>query len=177
MPESQGVLVWPKNAPTLSVLVEEDRLPLVDGSVDRLLAVHCLEAAERTRPLLREMWRVLSPEGRLMLVVPNRRGVWATLDNTPFGQGRPYSRRQLETLLVDALFTPLDWGGALYLPPFGRQMLLRSATAWERMGAALSPAFAGVIIAEARKELIAPIGKPAKARVLRQLVPLGGRSG
>ena len=177
MPDDQGALVWPRDAPTLSVLVDEARLPLADGSVDRLLAVHCLEVAERVRPLLREMWRVLSPEGRLMLVVPNRRGVWARLDNTPFGQGRPYSRRQLEVLLRDALFTPLDLSGALYLPPVERQMLLRSATAWERVGSALSPAFSGVIIAEARKELIAPIGKPAKARALRDFVAIGGRTG
>jgi SAM-dependent methyltransferase len=177
MPDDQGALVWPRDGPTVSVLVDEARLPLADGSVDRLLAVHCLEVAERVRPLLREMWRVLSPEGRLMLVVPNRRGVWARLDYTPFGQGRPYSRRQLEMLLRDAMFTPLDLSGALYLPPVGRQMLLRSATAWERVGSALSPAFSGVIIAEARKELIAPIGKPAKARALRDFVSIGGRAG
>jgi len=177
MPDNQGALVWPRDGLTLSVLVDEGRLPLADGSVDRLLAVHCLEMAERVRPLLREMWRVLSPEGRLMLVVPNRRGVWARLDNTPFGQGRPYSRRQLEVLLRDALFTPLDLSGALYLPPVGRKMLLRSATAWERVGSAMSPAFSGVIIAEARKELIAPIGKPAKARALRDFVAIGGRTG
>jgi len=176
MPESQGAIVWPKNAPTLSVLAQEDRLPLADGSVDRLLAVHCLEMAERVRPLLREMWRVLSPEGRLMLVVPNRRGVWARFDKTPFGQGRPYSRRQLEALLTGAMFTPIDWSGALYMPPVGRRMLLRSGTAWERVGAVLSPAFSGVIIAEARKELVAPIGKPAKARALRGLVPAGNRT-
>jgi SAM-dependent methyltransferase len=173
MPEAQGALAWPRSAPTLSVLVQEDRLPLPDGSVDRLLALHCLEMAERTRPLLREIWRVLSPEGRLMLIVPNRRGVWARLDNTPFGQGRPYSRRQLEALLAEALFTPLDWSGALYVPPVGRRVLLRSATAWERVGAVVSPAFSGVVIAEARKELVAPIGKPAKARALRGLVPAG----
>jgi SAM-dependent methyltransferase len=158
------------------VLVQEDRLPLADGSVDRLLAVHCLEMAERVRPLLREIWRVLTPEGRLMLVVPNRRGVWARLDNTPFGQGRPYSRRQLDALLVEAMFTPLDWGGALFMPPVGRRMLLRSATAWERVGAVVSPAFSGVVIAEARKELVAPIGKPVKARALRGLVSAGGRA-
>ncbi len=177
MPEAQGAIVWPREAPVMSVLVEEGRLPLADGSVDRLLAVHCLEVAERGRQLLREIWRVLSPEGRLMLVVPNRRGVWARLDNTPFGQGRPFSRRQLEALLIEALFTPLEFGGALYMPPLNRRMLLRSATAWERMGAALSPAFSGVIIAEARKELIAPIGKPAKARARRGLVPAGARAG
>lgn len=174
MPHSQGAVVWPRDGKTLSVLVEEDRLPLPDGSVDRLLGVHCLEVAERGRPLLREMWRVLAPEGRLMLIVPNRRGVWARLDNTPFGQGRPYSRRQLESRLVDALFTPFDWGGALFVPPIGRRMLLRSAPAWERMGANVSPAFAGVFIVEARKEVVAPIGKPAKGRVLRDFVPIRG---
>jgi SAM-dependent methyltransferase len=159
----------------MSALVEEDRLPLANGSVDRLLVVHCLEVAERARPLLREIWRVLSPEGRLMLIVPNRRGVWARLDNTPFGQGRPYSRRQLEELLAEAMFTPIDWGAALFLPPLNRRMLLRSATAWERVGTAVSPAFAGVIIAEARKELIAPIGKPIKARRRPSLVPASVR--
>jgi len=174
MPHSQGAVVWPREGRTLSVLVEEDRLPLPDGSVDRLLGVHCLEVAERGRPLLREMWRVLAPEGRLMLIVPNRRGVWARLDKTPFGQGRPYSRRQLESLLINALFTPFDWGGALFIPPIGRRMLLRSAPAWERMGANVSPAFAGVIIVEARKEVVAPIGKPAKARTLRNLMPIRG---
>jgi SAM-dependent methyltransferase len=177
MPETQGAVVWPKDGPAMSALVEEDRLPLADGSVDRLLAVHCLEVAERARPLLREMWRVLAPEGRLMLVVPNRRGVWARLDNTPFGQGRPYSRRQLEALLSEAMFSPLEWGGALFVPPFNRQVLIRSATAWERVGAAVSPAFAGVIIAEARKELIAPIGKPVKARTLRGMAPAVVRPG
>ncbi len=171
MPESQGAVVWPRKAPVQSVLVEDVRLPLADGCVDRLIAVHCLEVAEGTRHLLREMWRVLSPEGRLMLVVPNRRGVWARLDNTPFGQGRPYSRRQLEDLLVEALFTPMDWSGALYFPPLGKRMLLRSATAWERLGAGISPAFSGVLIVEARKELMAPIGKAAKVRTLRLLVP------
>jgi SAM-dependent methyltransferase len=174
MPEAQGALVWPKSAPTQCVLVQEDRLPLADGSVDRLLAVHCLEMAERVRPLLREIWRVLSPEGRLMLVVPNRRGVWARLDNTPFGHGRPYSRRQLDALLTEAMFTPLDLGGALFMPPVDRRVLLRSATAWERVGAMVSPAFSGVVIAEARKELVAPIGKVSKVRSLRGLVPAAG---
>jgi SAM-dependent methyltransferase len=136
-----------------------------------LLAVHCLEVTDGTRQLLREMWRVLAPEGRMILVVPNRRGVWARLDNTPFGHGRPYSRRQLDELLINAMFTPLDWGGALFFPPLGRQIVLRSSIAWERVGASVSPAFSGVLIVEASKELMAPIGRPAKSRRLRQLMP------
>lgn len=178
MPDTIGAARWPREGPGQSVLVTDDRLPLADGSVDRLLAVHCLEVAEHTRHLLREMWRILAPEGRMILIVPNRRGVWARLDNTPFGQGRPYSRRQLEQLLIGAMFTPIDWGGALYFPPLGRQMLLRSSTAWERVGTSVSPAFCGVLIVEASKELVAPIGTPVKVRALRKpvLQTLGARN-
>ncbi len=177
MPDSQGAARWPREGASHTVLVDDDRLPLPDGSVDRLLVVHCLEVAEHTRHLLREMWRVLAPEGRVILVVPNRRGVWARLDNTPFGQGRPYSRRQLDHLLTGAMFSPLDWGGALYFPPLGRRMLLRSSTAWERLGEGMSPAFCGVLIVEASKELVAPMGKPMKVRALRKpvLQHLGAR--
>lgn len=174
MPVAQGALVWPDNGPRMSVLVEEDQLPLPDNSVDRLLAVHCLETADRPRALLREMWRVLTPQGRLMMVVPNRRGVWARLDRTPFGQGQPYSRSQLEQLLDEAMFSPYDWSVALYVPPLESRMVMRSATAFERVGARLSPGFGGVIIVEARKELAAPIAKRARARVLGRLVTVPG---
>lgn len=172
MPAAQGALVWPNEGKTASVLVEEDQLPLPDNSVSRMLVVHALEVAERPASLLREIWRALEPEGRLMMVVPNRRGVWARTDATPFGQGRPFSRGQLEHLLTDALFTPTDWGNALHFPPLKRPLLLKSALTWERAGAKLGSAFAGVIIVEAKKELIAPIAKPARARVLRQFVPV-----
>lgn len=174
MPAEQGALMWPAKGPVHSVLVEEETLPLLDASVDYMLAVHCLEASERARPLLREMWRVLKPEGRLLIVVPNRRGVWARMETTPFGHGRPYSSAQLERLLADALFTPVEWGAALYLPPIDRPLVLRSAMWLERMGARLWPAFAGVVIVEAKKELVAPIGKGSRVRVLEDLVPAAG---
>lgn len=174
MPANQGALVWPSQGNVLSVMVDEAMLPLPDASVDDLLCVHCLEVAERAGPLLREMWRVLAPEGRLLIVVPNRRGLWARFDTTPFGHGRPYSRGQLEKLLTDALFTPMLWTSALYMPPMDRKWLLRWATAFERVGARLWPGFAGVIIVEARKELMGavPKGKPVKGKA--GLVPARG---
>jgi SAM-dependent methyltransferase len=162
MPATQGALVWPAGDSVQSVLVEEALLPLADACLDRLLAVHCLEATERSAPLLREIWRVLKPEGRLLLVVPNRRGVWTRLDITPFGHGRPYSRGQLERLLNEALFTPLEWTGALYMPPINRPFILRWSTVFERLGARMWPGFAGVMIVEARKELMGAI--PARAK-------------
>jgi SAM-dependent methyltransferase len=169
MPAHQGALVWPQPGNVLSVLVDENMLPLADSSVDLLLCVHCLEVAENTRLTLREMWRVLAPEGRLLLIVPNRRGLWARFDTTPFGHGRPYSRGQLERLLSEALFTPIEWTSALYMPPLNRYWAVRWATVFERMGARAWPGFAGVIIVEARKELVGalPRAAPAKGKLLR----------
>jgi SAM-dependent methyltransferase len=172
MPMGQGALVWPGNGPTLTAMVDEEQLPLPDNSVDRLLAVHCLETVERARPVLREIWRVLAPEGRLLLIVPNRRSIWARLEATPFGHGHPYSGTQLERLLADALLTPVEWGNALHVPPIERRMVLRSAPAFERVGGRYSPAFAGVIIVEAKKEVMAALGTPAAARRLGRLVTL-----
>lgn len=175
MPSAQGALVWPADGLVRSVLVEEDQLPIPDNCVDRLLAVHCLENSERVQPLLREIWRVLAPEGRVLLIVPNRRGVWARRDFTPFGQGRPYSRSQLETLLVQSLFTPTAWSGALYFPPFDRKILRQAAPAIERAGKRLSAAFAGVTLVEAKKEVMAPTGVArASPRVLRDFVTVRG---
>lgn len=174
MPANQGALVWPPTGNGHTVMVEEAMLPLPDACVDRLLAVHCLETSESVRALLREIWRVLSPEGRLLLVVPNRRGVWARLDTTPFGHGRPYSRGQLERLLTDALFTPLEWTNALFMPPIDRHWLVRWATAFERVGARLWPGFAGVIIVEARKELMGAVPKAAPARRVERLATAQG---
>jgi SAM-dependent methyltransferase len=168
MPAPQGVVRWPSTRPALAALVEEDELPLTDSAVDRVLLIHALEMSPDPAELLREVWRVLAPGGRLLAVVPNRRGLWARMDTTPFGQGRPYSRSQITQLLRETWFTPTGWGEALYVPPIGRAWFLRSAVAWERTGATLSAPFAGVHIVEATKQVYRAI--PAR-RERRRLVP------
>jgi SAM-dependent methyltransferase len=168
MPAAQGVVRWPSARPALAALVEEDELPLTDSAVDRVLLIHALEMSSDPTELLREAWRVLAAGGRLLAVVPNRRGLWARMDTTPFGQGRPYSRTQITQLLRDTWFTPTGWGEALYVPPIPRGWFLRSAVAWERTGATLSAPFAGVHIVEATKQVYRAI--PAR-REKRKLVP------
>lgn len=168
MPAPQGVVKWPSARPTLSALVEELELPLTDAAVDRVLLVHALENSRDPEALLREVWRVLAPGGRLLAVIPNRSGIWARADTTPFGHGRPYSRSQITHLLRETWFTPSGWGEALYLPPVARSWFLRSAVAWERSGATISAPFAGVHIVEATKQVYRAI--PAR-RERRRLVP------
>ncbi|MGA2893513.1 MAG: methyltransferase domain-containing protein [Xanthobacteraceae bacterium] len=168
MPATQGVIRWPSSRAALAALVEEDELPLTDSAVDRVLLIHALELSADPVELLREAWRVLAAGGRLLVVVPNRRGVWARMDTTPFGHGRPYSRAQITQLLRDAWFTPTGWDEALYVPPISLSWFLRSAVAWERTGATLSAPFAGVHIVEATKQVYRAI--PAR-REKRRLVP------
>jgi len=169
MPAPQGVVRWPSTRPALAALVEEDALPLTDSAVDRVLLVHALEMSSDPVELLREVWRVLAPGGRLLAVVPNRRGLWARMDTTPFGYGRPYSRSQINQLLRESWFTPTGSEEALYVPPLARGWFLRSAPAWERTGATLSAPFAGVHIVEAAKQVYRVI--PAR-RERRRLVPV-----
>jgi SAM-dependent methyltransferase len=173
MPAPQGVVRWPSTRPALAALVEEDELPLTDAAVDRVLLVHALEMSTDPAELLREAWRVLAAGGRLLAVVPNRRGVWARLDTTPFGHGRPYSRSQITHLLRDTWFTPTGWGEALYVPPIPRGWFLRSAVAWERTGATLSAPFAGVHIVEATKQVYRAIpARREKRRLVQVLKPV-----
>ena len=168
MPAAQGVVKWPSSRASLTSLVEELDLPLSDAAVDRALLVHALEMSRDAEALLREVWRVLAPGGRLLAVIPNRRGIWARTDTTPFGHGRPYSRSQITALLRETWFTPTGWGEALYVPPISRTWFLRSAPAWERTGATLSAPFAGVHIVEATKQVYRAI--PTR-REKRRLVP------
>jgi len=156
MPAHQGVVSWP-SGPPLTALCDEDSLPFADASFDRILVVHGLEGADAIRPLLRQLWRVLAPEGRMLLVVPNRASLWAQLERSPFALGRPFSRGELDRMLRDALFEPLRWDRALYLPPLHGRSLVRSGNAWERVLRRLLPALSGVHLVEAGKSLYRPV--------------------
>lgn len=165
MPASLGVLGWSPEARNLVTLADEGELPFADYSIDRVLLVHALETTEQVGPMLKEVWRVLAGGGRVLVVTPNRRGIWARLDLTPFGSGRPYTMSQLSRLLRDEQFTPVGSETALFIPPARKRMILRSAQAWERLGRRWFPSFAGVVLVEATKQIYA---KPTPARAPRR---------
>lgn len=167
-PAQAGVARWPLGARNLSCTAEEDALPFADLSFDRILLVHGLETAENARRLLREIWRVLKDDGRLLVVAPNRRGVWAYIEATPFGHGQPYSPGQVGRLLAAALFRVERRDTALYIPPTNLRLILRSAKLLERTGRRYLPGLAGVTLTEAVKEAYAAL--PLRAVRQRRLV-------
>jgi SAM-dependent methyltransferase len=171
MPARMGVEHWPHSSTnststhntstnraltSLSALVEPSELPLPDASIDRVVIVHALETSDAPHDLLSEVSRILAPGGRLLLIVPNRAGLWARFDTTPFGEGRPYSQGQLMALLRECSLTPHTWAEALFMPPFERRLILRSSLVWEKMGRYV-PWLAGVHLIDASKQLYRPV--------------------
>ncbi|MCP5072476.1 MAG: class I SAM-dependent methyltransferase [Rhodobacteraceae bacterium] len=157
MPGPQGVMPWPDGMANHSVLVEETQWSIATGSLDRLIVLHGLDTCENPTALLDEIWRVLGPGGRALFVVPNRSGIWARRDVTPFGYGSPYSLNQLETQLQIHRFLPLQHASVLFTPPSHRPFFIRSAPLWERIGHHMPMAIAaGVVMVEVTKQVHAP---------------------
>src|SRR3569833_3450928 len=162
MPGRQGASSWPREGPSHTVLCDPLEMPLTDAAVVFIIAVHAFEHIGDAEELMRELWRVAAPNARFSVVVPRRRGLWAAADNTPFGDGNPFSRSQVERLLRDHSFVPEAWREALYLPPTSRPLLIKWARFFERFLRLFGPAFAGVIVVSAKKELFPAVPRRKK---------------
>jgi SAM-dependent methyltransferase len=165
MPGPQGVMPWPAGMANTSVLCEETLWPLETGRVDKLVLLHGLETCERPSDLLEECWRVLGPGGKALFIVPNRAGLWARRDRTPFGYGRPYSPGQLDAQLRKHQFLPERHAGALYQFPSGQRMWMKSGGLFERVGRNVPTIMAGgAFMVEATKLVYPPKGQVARKR-------------
>ena len=163
----QGVMHWPSEGDVKSALIDEFDLPLLESTVDLALVIHGLELTDAPDEMLKEVWRVMAPQGRMLLVVPNRRGLWARFDSSPFGYGQPFSRPQIASLLRESQFAVLSWSQALFLPPTTWGLFLSSAGAFESLGNRIMTAVSGVIIVEAVKQVYAI----SSGKRLRRFVP------
>ena len=157
-------------------LIDGASLPFPDLSFHRVLMVHALETTQTSRDLLRAVWKVMRDDGKLLLVVPNRRGMWAHSDTTPFGQGTPFSPRQIREQMRESMFHVESCGTALYPPPFPPLHRSRLGDFIEKAGSMVLPACGGVVIVEAVKDMWG--GLPVTRTntcfdLVRQVMPTG----
>lgn len=166
MPDEAGAVRWDAGRGGAVALAGQARLPLLDNIFDRVLIAHGLEECEAPPVFLREVWRVMAPEGRLIVLVANRAGLWARSESQPFGHGRPYSRAQLADLLRGAAFEPLASARVLFAPPWDWPPALAMAQSLEDLGGALALPLGGLLLMEAiKRQHIAPeAGQRARAR-------------
>ncbi len=159
MTASKGAHHWPHDGLNTVAMAHSAALPIETNSLDRVLMMHDLEFCEYPHAALAEIWRTLKSNGRLMVVVPNRTGLWARGDHSPFGQGAPYSLSQLSHNLRQNKFVIERSEEALFMPPISNTLILRGAGLFEQWGRKIMPFGAGVHIIEASKQLYAPVDK------------------
>lgn len=153
MPADQGALSWSRKTPNVVTLADEYNLPIADKSIDYAILTHTLEYTPHVNEVLRETWRVLADGGRLIVVVPNRRSMWASVEKTPFGQGRPYTNRQIKDLLRENMFTPIHVRNCLFVPPAKSRLIISTSKAWETIGQNWFRKLSGAIVCEAQKQV------------------------
>lgn len=181
MPASMGARHWPsqhshmqdfghavtgKKFGNLTMVVDDYALPIEPSSVDRIILIHNFEFAQHPEEYLEEVRRVLKANGRLLVIVPNRTGLWARGESSPFGHGHPYSVSQICRVLEDAKFIHERRAEALFMPPVEKGWILKSAPLYEYLGRTYLPMVAGVHMIEVSKQLYARAGKGGGTPVL-----------
>jgi SAM-dependent methyltransferase len=126
-----------EQGPVRLCLADGGHLPFVEGSFDLVTALDLLEHLEQEPVGLREMWRVLKSEGRLLAVVPAFAFLWSDFDKFS-GHYRRYAQAQLIRRVVgagsevakpccfDTLLFPVVWGVRAVKNPMGRWVSLSS---------------------------------------------------
>ncbi len=170
MPAQQGAAYWPPAKGNLVFLSHESDLPLRENSINRVLLLHSAENSEHLPWMMEEVWRVLTPGGRVLAIVPNRLGFWSHSAKSPFGYGRPFSMAQMRDLMADHQFTLTRSSSALFMPPVRWRLLWRMARHIEAVGKFICPFIGGVLLVEAEKQLYAAIRQPVKVR--KRYVPM-----
>lgn len=169
MPAGQGANWWQAGGGNATALAFEDELPFADLSFGRIVALHLLENTDNLAATLEEIWRVLTPEGRFIAIVPNRSSLWARLERTPFGHGRPFSKGQLIRLLSETGFSPERHVQALFFPPSKARIMMRLAGPWERLQTRMLGQMGGVHIIESVKHVHGFV--PSKGARIRLRLP------
>ena len=167
-----GVLSWAGEAGVITACIDSVSWPCATEMFKRIFISHALEHVADQSAFLAEVWRSLKGEGEVVLVVPHRRSLWARADKTPFGQGTPFSRRQLKLALDQAGFDQITIKHSLYMPPFGHRLPLAMRRRLHYVGRVGWAVFGGVLLVRAKKRLYSAYQQPSHAlrRKVRQFM-------
>jgi len=133
-------------------------LPFASDSIDAVLLVHQLEFAEAPHDMLREVARVVAPEGWLINLGFNPFSLWgvrrvmARRAATSW-QGRYYSRARVEDWLQVLGMSIQQRDGLLLRPPIQRQRSFERLEPVERWGRHYARWLGGVHVTLARKHV------------------------
>lgn len=121
---------------------------------DRIVLMHELERSPNVEALMKQCWKLLRPDGRLVVLATNRASPWGVREAfSPLAVGQTYNFRQVEALLREENFTPEVRTYGLYVPPLKWGWLWRWPELW-RWSFRRMPWLAGMLVVVARKDVL-----------------------
>ena len=170
MPPEQGAQAWAGK----TIIAHDGELPIQSNSLNRVVLLHSLEFSVDIGQLMKEVYRVLMPNGRVLLIAPNRAGLWSRSTQSPFGYGRPFNITQIKSLLEESELTYQRRKTIMFLPPTHRKLLLKATATLEFLGQFFLPMCGGIHVVEAEKQIHASIMQPIRHTAHRNITrPVG----
>lgn len=147
------------------VVAQPEQLPVISDYIDAVILPHTLDFSADPRQVLREVERVLIPEGKVVITGFNPWSLWGLWRAMPGAsrrlpwRGHFLSFSQVEDWLSLLGFDVEEARTLLFRPPWKRPFLMRQALVMERLGSRLWPWLAGVyiIVASKRVSTLTPI--------------------
>ena len=176
MPVEIGGIAWAHNQEIYTAIIDSNSWPLESDSIDCIFISHALEFIPDHHSFLMEAGRVLKSAGKLILMVPHRRGLWLRTETTPFGHGTPFSKGQIFRLLKNTGLNPEKCTSSLFLPPFAYKLPEALSNQIEIVGEHLLQLLGGVLIVEATKMVYAEPKKNRAKTKARLFAPVKSQS-
>ena len=148
-----GATIFPSKNHNKVALIDLEQIPLDDQSISQITIVHCLEFASSPLKFMRELWRILAPEGVIRIITPNRRSIWSQLDMSPFGHGNPYSMSQLSTLAKESQFDIIKKDRGLFTPPYQAWVPQLITQSQSYLIKNFAPKLSGIIVMDIKKRV------------------------
>ncbi|TPW18798.1 MAG: type 11 methyltransferase [Halothiobacillaceae bacterium] len=163
---------------TASIYAYPDALPISSDAVDMVLLPHTLEFERDPHEILREVDRVLIPEGHVIILGFNPWSLWGLFalwakcwkKSGPPWCGRFLSLNRIKDWLALLGFEIIVVKQSFYRPPIQQKSITKRLQFMERLGQRYWPGLGGVYLLVARKKVttltpIKPRWRPRRALV------------
>ncbi|MDJ0777453.1 MAG: methyltransferase domain-containing protein [Gammaproteobacteria bacterium] len=151
-------------------------LPVATDSVDLVILMHHLSNTAEPHAVLREAFRVLIPEGRLIIIDFNPMSLWGLrgflqswLERIPF-RGHFYTARRIDDWMRLLGFDQEQHARVGYLPPIQKSSITRRLT-WLEKGCKRWLRFAGALNVMVYTKNISPLTPVRHRWVTRKILP------
>ena len=161
----------------IDLAAKPTRLPLATDSIDGVILPHTLDFSSNPHQLVREVERILIPEGKVLLSGFNPWSLWGGVrllrmrSSTPPWCGHFFSSRRVMDWLALLGFDLLEIHFLNFRPPLQNQGLMLKLQFMERIGKKVYPNFGGVYIILAVKRVVTITPIRPKWSVKKQVIP------